>query len=411
MDPNNAPSTDPRVDHLLIDGVHVNVLVPPLYAQRHRRYPVLYLFHGAFGDEDSFTTQTDLLAFTAGMDDRDEALIVMPDGGHIPAGRDWVDGTHHQETFVLDTLLPYIDAHYRTMGDRSHRAAAGFSAGGMDAMIFAARHPDLFVAAGSFSGPLDIFAPVGIGIIQQFADLDDQLCGASANWLGIWGDPVAHPMGWMGHDPSDLAANLGDVSVYVASGNGVPCADDPTPDPFLSFVESVAFDMATTFDAALTAAGVRHVTELRDCGVHRFSNASQDLRRFWPHMLDAFGQRPPSRFDYRTGDDVASVWGWAFGADSARAPEFLDVRDASAWGLALTGSGSESVVTAPLFGPYQRIEVIGAGQPRSVRADGAGRLAFTVDLGPPHIVEEGTASASSSFVNREVRFERGHYFR
>src|SRR6185295_3339968 len=58
MDPNNAPSTDPRIEHILVAGTHVNVLLPPHYHRdRGRRYPVLYLFHGAFGDEDSFSTQ------------------------------------------------------------------------------------------------------------------------------------------------------------------------------------------------------------------------------------------------------------------------------------------------------------------------------------------------------------------
>ena len=196
MDPNNAPIADPRLDHLIVDGVHVNVLVPPDYARRHRRYPVLYLFHGAFGDEDSFTTQTDLLAFTAQLHPDEQAIVVMPDGGHLPAGRDWVDGTHHQESFVIDTLVPYIDAHYRSFGDRAHRAGAGFSAGGMNAMVFAARHPDLFVAAGSFSGFVDPFTPDGIAVDMQLTDLDNQLCGASDDALGLWG--IQRSTRWVG---------------------------------------------------------------------------------------------------------------------------------------------------------------------------------------------------------------------
>src|SRR5262245_34174726 len=49
MDPNNAPSTDPRIEHISVAGTHVNVLLPPHYHRdRGRRYPVLYLFHGAF---------------------------------------------------------------------------------------------------------------------------------------------------------------------------------------------------------------------------------------------------------------------------------------------------------------------------------------------------------------------------
>src|SRR5258706_15981916 len=63
-DPNNNPSTDPRVDHLVVGGVKVTVLVPPRYRTDSERNPVLYLFHGAFGDQDSLTSQTDLIALT-----------------------------------------------------------------------------------------------------------------------------------------------------------------------------------------------------------------------------------------------------------------------------------------------------------------------------------------------------------
>jgi S-formylglutathione hydrolase FrmB len=73
---------------------------------------------------------------------------------------------------------------------------------GLDAMVFAARHPDLFVAAASFSGFLDPWTATGEQVVQLFAGDDDQLCGASENWLDIWGDPVAHPMGWEAHDPT-----------------------------------------------------------------------------------------------------------------------------------------------------------------------------------------------------------------
>ena len=413
-DPNNAPSTDPRIDHLVVDGTPVNILVPPHYRHDGRRYPVVYLFHGAFSDQDSFETQTDLLAFTAALDDADQAIAVIPSGGYLPAGLDWVNGTHPQETFVMDTLLPFVDAHYRTLPDRAFRAAAGFSAGGLDAMIFAARHPDSFVAAGSFSGFVDPFTPVGEQIAQLFAGDDDQLCGASVSWLDIWGDPVLHPMGWEAHDPTYLASNLRGLNLYIGSDNGVPCADNPNPDPFLVFAETVVYGMSQTLDQDLISAGVPHVTDFLSCGVHQFSNADHDLRRFWPEMLAAFGRPDPQRFSYRTGDAFASLWGWTFSADPSRAPEFLDAHDVSREGLMLTGSGTASVQTPRLFWPGEVVTVEGATSHwLRVRADAEGRLTFPVDLGPAHGLEEGTteqiaaqASDPAYFVTRRVRFSR-----
>jgi hypothetical protein len=316
-----------------------------------------------------------------------------------------------QESFVIDTLLPYVDSHYRTLPSREFRAAAGFSAGGLDAMIFAARHPDRFVAAGSFSGFLDPFVPDGIAVVDQFVGLDDQLCGAQEDPNGIWGDPVAHPMGWLGHDPTDLAPNLSGIALYIASGNGVPCAGQTNVDPFLELAESIAEEMAQNFDHALIAAGVPHVLSIQSCGVHEFSNADAGLRAFWPQMFGAFGTLPPE-FDYRSGDAQAMVWGWTFQADPARAPEFLDVRGLSATGVSLTGSGTEMVTTAPLFFPTARVVVDGAGAgPQIALADRLGRLSFAVDLGSAHALEQGTADEVAAeaatpgyFTTRQVRF-------
>jgi S-formylglutathione hydrolase FrmB len=394
MDLNNAPSTDPRVEHISVAGTHVNVLLPLHYHRdRGRRYPVLYLFHGAFSDEDSFSTQTNLLAFTASQPEHLQAIVVMPDGGLLPAGRDWADGTHPQETFVIQTLLPYIDAHYRTLGDGGHRAGAGFSGGGMNAAVYAARHPELFAAVGSFSGFLDPYDPSGIDVVNDFVGLDNELCGGTVAPDDLWGDPVAHPMGWTDHDPVYLARNLHDVSVYISSANGVPCDDQLDADPFLGFAESVVYLMSQSFDQALTDAGVAHTTRFRSCGIHQFSNSNQALAEFWPQMFEAFGRRRPHQFDYRTGDVSASAWSWSFDVLGGRAPEFLDITGASAHGLSLTGSGTIRVTTAPLFGKHERVVVSGlAHLPTTLYADDAGRISFDVMLKAPHVLEQYTAA-------------------
>jgi S-formylglutathione hydrolase FrmB len=415
MDRNNAPSTDPRIEHLSVAGTNVNVLLPPHYHDDHgRRYPVLYLFHGAFSDEDSFSTQTNVLAFTASLPEHQQAIVVMPDGSRLPAGRDWVDGAHPQETYVIKTLLPYIDAHYRTLDDGGHRAGAGFSAGGMNAAVYAARHPELFAAVGSFSGFLDPYDAAGVDIVQEFVGFNDDLCGGTVAPYDIWGDPVEHPMGWTGHDPVFLARGLHDVSVYISSANGVPCADQGDTDPFLGFAEGAVYAMSLSFDQALTDAGVAHTTHFRTCGIHLFSNSNQALAEFWPQMFEAFGRKRPHQFDHRTGDLSASAWDWSFDVLGGRAPEFLDITDASAHGLSLTGSGTVHVSTAPLFGNHERVVVSGLdGQPKTLHADDAGRIFFEVTLEAPHALEQYTAAELAAaaadphyFATRYVGFSR-----
>ena len=64
------------------------------------------------------------------------------------------------EHVLLDDLIPYIDANFRTMADQPHRAMAGLSMGGMQTTSIALAHLDTFSHIGIFSGgniaPADI---------------------------------------------------------------------------------------------------------------------------------------------------------------------------------------------------------------------------------------------------------------
>jgi hypothetical protein len=108
---------------------------------------------------------------------------------------------------------------------------------------------------------------------------------------------------------------------------------------------------ARDFDEALRTARIVHTTDFYGCGIHSMRYWQRDLHAFWPLMAHALGSPPPVTFDYRRADPEFSVWGWTFEADANRATESLDIRDASKAGLALTGSGTETVTTAGYFHP------------------------------------------------------------
>jgi enterochelin esterase family protein len=57
------------------------------------------------------------------------------------------------EEVLTGELIPKVDATYRTLADRDHRALAGLSMGGMQALQIGLNHLDLFAFLGSFSGP------------------------------------------------------------------------------------------------------------------------------------------------------------------------------------------------------------------------------------------------------------------
>jgi S-formylglutathione hydrolase FrmB len=130
------------------------VILPPAYfAEKERRFPVLYLLHGASGDHQSWVRYTSVLS-----DIEKRELIVV-----CPYGRTYgwyVDSPRREnskvETHVVKELVPHIDANYRTVAGRESRAIAGYSMGGHGAVTLAAKHPEMFVSASSLSGILDI---------------------------------------------------------------------------------------------------------------------------------------------------------------------------------------------------------------------------------------------------------------
>src|SRR5262249_39373157 len=151
----------PVPKNLRVPDSTVRVIVPPRYDRGRKRYPVLYLLHGAGDTFATWTELTDAEDFSAAF----PIIIVMPDGGHdAGAGfySDWVDGSRQWETFHTRVLRRWVDHRFRTLPGWRHRAVAGLSMGGFGAMSYAARHHHLFRAAASFSGAVDTrYAPSG----------------------------------------------------------------------------------------------------------------------------------------------------------------------------------------------------------------------------------------------------------
>lgn len=135
----------------------VCVYLPPGYATSAFRYPVVYLLHGGGGDQADAVTYGHIQRVMDGLIAQDRgraAIVVMPDG----ANGQWYDsvsGDLRNEEYVTKWVVPFIDRHFRTIAARKARAIAGISNGGYGAMLFAAKHPELFGAAGGMSSNLD----------------------------------------------------------------------------------------------------------------------------------------------------------------------------------------------------------------------------------------------------------------
>ena len=117
----------------------VNVLLPDGYdPDSKRRYPVLWLLHGAFEGADQW------LGFTeraAGM----RAILVMPDGGSFGMYADWWNdgarGDPAWATYHRKALRRAIERRYPIRSGRRRHAIAGISMGGQGTLRYAATLP------------------------------------------------------------------------------------------------------------------------------------------------------------------------------------------------------------------------------------------------------------------------------
>lgn len=139
------------------------IYAPPDYDTNVRkRYPVLYLQHGA-GENDTSWVKQGRVGFI--MDNLIAAkstvpMIVVMENGMVatkpgaaapPAGG---RGNGAFQEVVMDDLIPLIDATYRTLPDREHRAIAGLSMGGGQALQIGLTNLDKFAYIASFSGAI-----------------------------------------------------------------------------------------------------------------------------------------------------------------------------------------------------------------------------------------------------------------
>lgn len=133
--------------------INYAIYLPESYYISDRNYPILYLLHGFTGNHCDWVEKgqvkfiaDDLIA----QGKADEMIIVMPD-----AGNSWYinyfDGSNNYETMFFEELIPYMESTYRISKGREQRAIAGLSMGGFGTLIYALRHPDIFVLAFAMS--------------------------------------------------------------------------------------------------------------------------------------------------------------------------------------------------------------------------------------------------------------------
>lgn len=129
------------------------VILPDGYTQNGTPCPVVYTLHGHGGDYRSWVRYMPGIMELA---DRYDIMVVCPDGENSWYFDSPVDTTYRYETYICEELVHHIDNRFNTLSDRTGRAVFGASMGGHGSLFLACMHPDLWSAAISSSGCLDL---------------------------------------------------------------------------------------------------------------------------------------------------------------------------------------------------------------------------------------------------------------
>jgi putative tributyrin esterase len=133
------------------------VVLPTSYANNKTVYPVLYLLHGGSGHFRDWLTSTPDKMLVKNLADKYNLIIVMPEGETFGWYLDSsFDPTNKFETHIINEVIPKIDGTYRTVKSNKGRVITGLSMGGHGAMYLSTRHPNMFCAAGTMSGAMDM---------------------------------------------------------------------------------------------------------------------------------------------------------------------------------------------------------------------------------------------------------------
>jgi enterochelin esterase-like enzyme len=142
------------------------VYTPPSYEKDKKvKYPVLYLQHGWGEDETAWSNQgrANLIMDNLIAEGKIKPFIIVMTYGmtnEVKMGGMRNFKVDAFQTVLIDELIPYVDANFRTLADQPHRAMAGLSMGGMETKTITLARPDVFASYGLLSG--GVYAPEDI---------------------------------------------------------------------------------------------------------------------------------------------------------------------------------------------------------------------------------------------------------
>jgi hypothetical protein len=151
------------------------IYLPPGYHSSTHRYPVIYFLPNPFEDNYRFDfdhRDAQGLFDRAIAEDVIGKFILVSVDMNTPLGTSWYvnsSATGNWEDFMVQELVPYIDANFKTLPNRDSRGIAGIFIGGYGAIRFGMRHPDIF---GSVYAMHPVGTGTGVGISMTLPNWD-----------------------------------------------------------------------------------------------------------------------------------------------------------------------------------------------------------------------------------------------
>lgn len=177
-------------------AINCVVIKPDNYVAEGKKFPVVYLLHGYSGNYSNWITKVPELKNYA---DIYQTVIVCPDGDYSSWYFDSpVDTAYRYETYIATEVVNYIDKHFKTLPDNKHRAITGLSMGGHGGLFLGLRHTDVFGAAGSMSGGVDLKES------RNRYDISKRI-----------GDTITHAKAWHDLTVINLIENYGTTNLKI----------------------------------------------------------------------------------------------------------------------------------------------------------------------------------------------------
>ncbi|MDF2158581.1 esterase [Algoriphagus sp. CAU 1675] len=148
----------------------ITIYTPPGYENSQESYPVLYLLHGAGGDEEAWINlgrTSQILDNLIAQGKAKPMIVVMPNGNVIQDGAPGegsmgfykpqfmvaktMDGTYES---AFGDIIKFVESNYRVKAEKANRAIAGLSMGGFHTMHISRYYPNTFDYIGLYSAAL-----------------------------------------------------------------------------------------------------------------------------------------------------------------------------------------------------------------------------------------------------------------